>query len=151
MERLLVSGQRLRVLGSEVATQPVAIGIRQPDAVRVGDDHEPHVRALLDPRRDALNRTVRQFVDKLGTWGRRVNVVARDVVDHRRRGGHDAGDIQRVHAVLDVEAMPIEPGEQPERDDQRQRHDDELQQHHLGGESQVDATPGGHAETLPRE
>ena len=44
----LVSGARLRDIATDMETQHVAIGSREPDAAPVGDDHEPHVRALFN-------------------------------------------------------------------------------------------------------
>ena len=48
MKHPLVSGGCLRDIGTDRQTQPVAVGIREPDAARVGDDHELHVRALFN-------------------------------------------------------------------------------------------------------
>ena len=40
MDHLLTSGQRLDGIGTDPEGQLVAMGMRESDAVRVGDDHE---------------------------------------------------------------------------------------------------------------
>ncbi len=129
-------------------TELVPVRMGEPDALIVGNHHEQHAGALLDLCGECLQLPVRQLVGERRTRCQRGNVVARDVGTDGGRKGDRTRHVQRPGFVLGGKALVTHEGKQPARDPQRERHDGDLQQQHLGSEPHVHVQPSHHEQSV---
>ena len=124
--------------------------MREPDPLVVGEDHEQHVCPLLHLRRDELQLTIGQLVGGSRALGQPGVVVARDVRPNRRCERQHPGHIERALTDLGMDPLMTEERQQAARYTERQHHDGDLQQQHLGGELHIEAGPPCHAPSVRR-